>query len=133
MQSMAMKIFDTMGRADLKTDPKFATNDARVQNRDALDASIGQYIGARTQEENLEIFEAAGVTVGPVCSVADLMEHPFVTGRQAIVEMEDRDLGSLPMHNVIPRLSETPGAFRRPAPRLGEHTQEILDELKRKV
>jgi len=133
MQSMAMKIFDTMGRADLRTDPKFATNDARVQNRDELDAIIGQYIGARTQDENLKIFEAAGVTVGPVCSVADLMEHPFVIGRQAIVEMEDRDLGSLPMHNVIPRLSETPGAFRRPAPRLGEHTQEILDELKRKV
>ena len=133
MQSMAMKIFDTMGRADLKTDPRFATNDARVENRDELDAIIGQYIGARTQQENLKIFEAAGVTVGPVCSVADLIEHPFVTGRQAIVEMQDRDLGSLPMHNVIPRLSETPGAFRRPAPRLGEHTQEILDELKRKV
>ena len=133
MQSMAMKIFDTMGRADLKTDPKFSTNDARVKNRDALDVIIGQFIGARTQEENLQLFETAGVTVGPVCSVADLMEHPFVTGRQAIVDMEDRDLGSLPMHNVIPRLSETPGAFRRPAPRLGEHTEEILAELKRKV
>ena len=130
MQSMAMKIFDTMGRPDLKTDPKFSTNDARVANRDALDAIIGAYIGARTQEENLKIFEAAGVTVGPVCSVADLMDHPFVTGREAIIEMEDRDLGSLPMHNIIPRLSETPGALRRPAPRLGEHTQEILDELK---
>lgn len=130
MQSMAMKIFDTMGRPDLKTDPKFSTNDARVANRDALDAIIGEYIGARTQEENLKIFEAAGVTVGPVCSVADLMDHPFVTGREAIIEMEDRDLGSLPMHNIIPRLSETPGALRRPAPRLGEHTQEILDELK---
>ena len=130
MQSMAMKIFDTMGRSDLKTDPKFSTNDARVEHRDELDAIIGCFIGARTQQENLAIFEAAGVTVGPVCSVADLVDHPFVTGRQAIVEMEDRDLGSLPMHNVIPRLSETPGAFRRPAPRLGEHTQEILDELK---
>ena len=130
MQSMAMKIFDTMGRADLKTHPKFATNDARVEHRDELDAIIGDYIGARTQKENLAIFEAAGVTVGPVCSVADLVDHPFITGRQAIVEVEDRDLGSLPMHNVIPRLSETPGAFRRPAPRLGEHTQEILDALK---
>jgi len=129
MQSMAMKIFDAMDRSDLKTDPKYATNDARVKNRDELDVIIGQYIGARTQEENLAIFEAAGVTVGPVCSVADLMDHPFVTGRQAIVEMEDRDLGSLPMHNVIPRLSETPGGFRRPAPRLGEHTVEILEEL----
>ena len=130
MQSMAIKIFDTIERPDLKTDPKFSTNDARVANRDALDAIIGEYIGARTQEENLKIFEAAGVTVGPVCSVADLMDHPFVTGREAIIEMEDRDLGSLPMHNIIPRLSETPGALRRPAPRLGEHTQEILDELK---
>jgi crotonobetainyl-CoA:carnitine CoA-transferase CaiB-like acyl-CoA transferase len=129
MQSMAMKIFDAMDRSDLKTDPKYATNDARVKNRDELDVIIGQYIGARTQEENLAIFEAAGVTVGPVCSVADLMDHPFVRGRQAIVEMEDRDLGSLPMHNVIPRLSETPGGFRRPAPRLGEHTVEILEEL----
>ncbi len=131
MQSMAMKIFDTINRADLKTDPKFATNDARVRNRDALDGIIGDFIGVRTQEENLAIFEAAGVTVGPVCSVADLTDHPFVTGRQAIVELEDRDLGSIPMHNIIPRLSETPGTFRRPAPRVGEHTQEILDELGR--
>ena len=126
-----MKIFDTINRADLKTDPKFATNDARVRNRDALDGIIGDFIGVRTQEENLAIFEAAGVTVGPVCSVADLTDHPFVTGRQAIVELEDRDLGSIPMHNIIPRLSETPGTFRRPAPRVGEHTQEILDELGR--
>lgn len=130
MQSMAMKIFDTIGRPDLKTDPKFSTNDARVQNRDELDQLIGDYIGARTQDENLRIFEAAGVTVGPVCSVADLMDHPFVTGREAIVELEDLDLGSLPMHNIVPRLSETPGGFRRPAPKLGEHTQDILNELK---
>jgi crotonobetainyl-CoA:carnitine CoA-transferase CaiB-like acyl-CoA transferase len=54
-----------------------------------------------------------------------------VTGREAIVRMHDDDLGSLPMHNVIPRLSATPGALRRPAPRLGEHTEEILAELDR--
>jgi crotonobetainyl-CoA:carnitine CoA-transferase CaiB-like acyl-CoA transferase len=66
-----------------------------------------------------------------VCSVADLLDHPYVRGREAIVEMHDADLGSLPMHNVIPRLSATPGAMRRPAPALGEHTQEILEELQR--
>ena len=71
------------------------------------------------------------MTVGPVCSVADLLDHPYVRGREAIVEMQDADLGSLPMHNVIPRLSATPGALRRPAPALGEHTQEILEELLR--
>jgi crotonobetainyl-CoA:carnitine CoA-transferase CaiB-like acyl-CoA transferase len=131
MQSMAMKIFDTIGRPELKSDPRFATNDARVRHRDELDAIIAGFIGKLAQPEALALFEAAGVTVGPVCSVADLLDHPYVLGREAIVEMEDPRLGSLPMHNVIPRLTATPGAMRRPAPALGEHTDEILAELER--
>jgi len=129
MQSMAMRIFDTIGRPELKDDPRFATNAQRVKHRDALDAIIGEFIGARGQEENLALFEAASVTVGPVCSVADLLDHPFVKGREAIVDLPDPDLGTIPMHNIIPRLSGSPGGFRRPAPRLGEHTAEILAEL----
>ena len=131
MQSMAMRILDTIGRPELKTDPRFASNDARVANRDELDGIIGEFIGARTQQENLALFEAAGVTVGPVCSVADLVDHPYVKGREIIVELEDRSMGSVPMHNVVPRLSRSPGGFRRPAPELGEHTAEILAELDR--
>jgi crotonobetainyl-CoA:carnitine CoA-transferase CaiB-like acyl-CoA transferase len=129
MQSMAMRILDTIGRPELKADRRFATNDARVQHRDELDAIIGGFIRSRTQAEALALFEAAGVTVGPVCAVADLLDHPYVRGREAIVEMQDDDLGSLPMHNVVPRLSATPGGMRRPAPALGEHTSEILAEL----
>jgi crotonobetainyl-CoA:carnitine CoA-transferase CaiB-like acyl-CoA transferase len=129
MQSMAMRIFETIGHPELKTDPRFCTNDARVRHRDELDAIIGKFICARTQAQSLGIFEAAGVTVGPVCSVADLLDHPFVVGREAIVELEDLELGSVPMHNIVPRLSESPGGFRRPAPALGEHTAEILAEL----
>ncbi|CAN7543085.1 CoA transferase [Pseudorhodoferax sp. LjRoot39] len=131
MQSMAMRILDTIGRPELKDDPRFATNGARVAHRETLDAIIAAFIGVRSQQDNLDAFEAAGVTVGPVCSVADLMDHPFVTGRQAIVHVEDRELGSIPMHNIVPRLSESPGHFTRPAPRLGEHTAEILAELDR--
>jgi crotonobetainyl-CoA:carnitine CoA-transferase CaiB-like acyl-CoA transferase len=131
MQSMAMRILDTIGRPELKADPRFATNDARVRHRDELDAIIGGFVRRHTQADALALFEAAGVTVGPVCSVADLLDHPYVRGREAIVEMQDDDLGRLPMHNVIPRLSATPGALRRPAPALGEHTEEILAELAR--
>ena len=131
MQSMAMRILDTIGRPELKTDARFATNDARVAHRDALDEIIGAFIGARTQDDNLALFEAAGVTVGPVCSVADLIDHPYAKGREVIVEMEDRSMGSVPMHNIVPRLSHSPGGFRRPAPALGEHTAEILAELDR--
>ena len=131
MQSMAMRLFETIGRPELKDDARFATNDGRVANREALDELIGAFIGARSTEENLALFEAAGVTVGPVCSVADLLDHPYTRGRGVIVEVEDRDVGSLPMHAVVPRLSVSPGGFRRPAPAVGEHTAQILEELAR--
>ena len=131
MQSMAMRIFDTIGRPELKSDPRFKSNAARVANRDELDTIIGAFMRERSQAQNLALFEAAGVTVGPVCSVANLVDHSFIQGREAMVEVEDADMGSLPMHNIIPRLSSSPGGFRRPAPRLGEHTHEILSELDR--
>jgi len=129
MQSMAMRIFDTIGRPELKTDPRFENNDVRVQNKDLLDSIIQEFVARRSQEDNLALFEQAGVTAGPVYSVADLIDHPYVTGREAIVNLADADMGSVPMHNIIPRLSASPGGFRRPAPALGEHTADILAEL----
>jgi crotonobetainyl-CoA:carnitine CoA-transferase CaiB-like acyl-CoA transferase len=131
MQSMAMRILDTIGRPELKDDARFATNEGRVANREELDHIIATFIGARTTQENLDLFEAAGVTVGPVCSMADLLDHPYTNGREAIVRLEDSDMGSLPMHNIVPRLTGSPGGFRRPAPTLGEHTDEIVAELAR--
>lgn len=131
MQSMAERIFDTIGRPELKTDPRFRTNDDRVEHRDELDAIIGEFIGARTQDENLALFEAAGVTVGPICTIADLLTHPYVIGREVMLEVPDADLGSIPMPNIVPRLSGTPGAIRRPAPRVGQDNEEILAELAR--
>jgi crotonobetainyl-CoA:carnitine CoA-transferase CaiB-like acyl-CoA transferase len=129
MQSMAERIMETIGRPELKTDPRFVDNTARVANRNELDEIIGTFIAERSQAENLALFEAAGVTVGPVCSVADLMDDPYVRGREAIVEVEDRDLGSVPMHNVIPRFSAMPEPFRRQAPKVGEHTEDLRREL----
>jgi crotonobetainyl-CoA:carnitine CoA-transferase CaiB-like acyl-CoA transferase len=61
----------------------------------------------------------------------ELLHHPYTRGREAIVDVEDRELGALPMHNVVPRLTGSPGGFRRPAPELGEHTDAILAELDR--
>lgn len=129
MQVMAMRILDTIGRSDLKTDARFANNDARVTHRNELDTIIGGFIAERDTAENLALFETAGVTVGPVCSMAEVLTHPYTLGRQALVELEDQSLGSIPMHNIVPRLSATPGGFRRAAPALGEHNQEILAEL----
>jgi len=70
---------------------------------------------------------AAGVTAGPVYDIADAVDDPHFRER-VLVEGEDRDLGSLPMHDIVPRLSGTPGVWRRPAPTLGEHTDAVLAE-----
>jgi len=129
MQSMAMRILDVIGRPELKTDPRFATNDARVRHREELDALIGAFIGARSAKECMRVFDEAAVTAAPICSVADLMDHPYTLGREAIVTLPDTQLGALPMHNVIPRLSRTPGGFTRPAPALGADTSDIRDEI----
>jgi crotonobetainyl-CoA:carnitine CoA-transferase CaiB-like acyl-CoA transferase len=129
MQAMAMRILDTIGRPELKSDPRFADNDARVAHREELNAIIDEFIGARTQAENLDLFEAAGVTVGPVCSAMDLLDHPYALGREAVVELADAEMGAIAMHNIVPRLTGTPGGFRRPAPAIGEHTGEILAEI----
>ncbi|MEO8666933.1 MAG: CaiB/BaiF CoA-transferase family protein [Bauldia sp.] len=130
MQTMAEKIFHTIGRPELVTDPRFRTNDDRLVNCDALDAIIGEFIGRRSRADNLALFEAAGVTVGPVYSVSELIGHPYIVGREILVESND-PAGSLPMHNVVTRLSATPGGIFRHAPAIGEHTEEILAELSR--
>jgi crotonobetainyl-CoA:carnitine CoA-transferase CaiB-like acyl-CoA transferase len=59
----------------------------------------------------------------------DLAGDPYVTEREVLIEVPDESVGSLPMHNVIPRLSATPGALRRPAPTLGQYNDEILRAL----
>lgn len=129
MQSMAERLFNSIGRGELIEDPRFRTNSDRLRNNDAIDAIVADFIRQRTQAESLALFEAAGVTVGPVCSAADLEIHPYIEGRQVLVHLPDTDMDVLPMHNIVPRLSETPGAMRMPAPQLGEHNSEIFGAL----
>ena len=129
MQTVVERLFKAIGRPELIEDERFATNDARLANNEALDEIIGAYIKDRTLDEVLTFFDAAGVTAGPVHDAASIMEDAHVRERGVIIEVEDADLGSLPMHGVVPRFSRTPGALQRPAPKLDEHRDEILKEL----
>ena len=128
-QAMAERLFRAIGRPELNDDPRFRTNADRLAHREEVEAIVAGFIAVRTQAEALAFFEAADVTVGPVCDEADLADDPYVAEREALVEVPDDVAGSLPMHNIIPRLSATPGALRRPAPALGEHNLEILRAL----
>jgi len=77
----------------------------------------------------MAVFAAAEVTAAPVYDIDQFLADPHVTEREIVVDVPDEQTGRLVMHNIIPRLSDTPGHLRSPAPQLGEHTAEILGQL----
>lgn len=127
-QGMCEKLFRSIGREDLITDPRFARNSDRVRNGEALDAIIADYVGARGMAENLAHFDATGVTIGPIQDARSLEQDNYVAAREALIEVPDAEMpgGWLPMGGHVPRLSETPTILARPAPGLGEHNEAIL-------
>jgi len=125
-QAMAERLFRALGRPELITDPRFRTNADRLAHREEIEAVVAEFVAARSQSEALALFDAAEVTVGPVCDEADLADHPYLAEREVVLELPDAAMAEIPMHNIVPRFSATPGALRHPAPDLGEHNAEIL-------
>ncbi|MBT5829558.1 MAG: CoA transferase, partial [Candidatus Latescibacteria bacterium] len=132
VQSMFERLARTIGQPDLIDDARFLTNEARVQNQEMLNEILQNYFGQCALSEHLEIMDKAGVTVAPVLSVADLIDHPYINGRGILQEASDSDLKDYPIPKPVPRLSLTPGEIIRLAPKLGEHTEEILKMLDEK-
>ena len=129
-QGMCEKLFRSIGREDLIADPRFARNPERVKHAELLDGIIGGFVGARTLAENLAIFDAAGVTIGPVMDAAALETDRYLAERQALIELPDAAMpgGWLPMAGTAPHFSVTPAVLARPAPALGEHSAAVLGE-----
>ncbi len=126
---VARRILLAVGGPDLACDPRFATNATRLANRDAMEAVLARWFAARPAAEALATMRAAGATVGPVHDIADILADPHFRDREIVVEAADPTLGPVLMHDILPRLSATPGRWRRPAPALGEHTAEVLAEV----
>jgi formyl-CoA transferase len=126
---MAERVFTSIGRADLIDNPRYRTNADRVVNAAELDAIIGEFIAQRTQAENVDFFEKAEVTIGPIYDITQILEDPHFIEREVIADYPDPDMGEFPMHHVVPRLSATPGAIGTAAPQLGQHNREILGEV----
>jgi crotonobetainyl-CoA:carnitine CoA-transferase CaiB-like acyl-CoA transferase len=127
-ETMARRVFKAIGRPDMIADERFACNAARVKHRTLVDEAVGGWFSTRTRDEALKTMREAGVTVGPVYTIADAVCDAHFREREIIVDVEDAELGTVPMHNIVPRLSESAGVWRRPAPRLGEHTDAVLAE-----
>ncbi len=126
IQAMAERVFRTIGRADMIDDPRYRTNADRVARVDEVNDIVAVWVAERDQAELLRIFGEAGVTASAIYDQSDICADPHFLGREILVELPDADIGPAPMHNIHPRLSETPGRFIRPAPALGEHTDDVL-------
>lgn len=129
VQKMAANTFAAIGRPDLIDDPRFATNELRVENVEALDEIVGAWARERTREDALEILLRHSVPGAPVMDIADLVHDPHMVAREAIQVVDDPELGPLRMHGVLPRMSRTAGRIRSAGPRLGEHNEEIYRGL----
>lgn len=129
IQAMTERLFRAIGRADMIDDPRFRTNADRLKHIDQVEEPIVAFIAGRTLAETMAAFEAAEVTAAPVYDIDQLLDDPHVAERGVLVDMPDAEMGTVPMHAIIPRLSETPGKLRFPAPALGEHTSEILTAI----
>lgn len=129
IQAMAERLFRAIGRADMIADPRFRTNADRVRHAEACEAPIAAFIAARDLAENLAFFEKAEVTAAPIYDIDQFLADPHVQARGIVVDLPDEELGTVPMHAVVPRLSATPGHIRTPAPALGEHTAALLGEI----
>jgi formyl-CoA transferase len=129
IQAMAERLFRAIGRPDMIDDPRFRTNTDRVRNIDACDGIVAAWIAQRTLAEAMSVFEAAEVTATPIYEIDQLLDDPHVQARAVLVEAPDDEAGSVLMHNIIPRLSETPGRLRAAAPSLGQHTRSVLESI----
>jgi crotonobetainyl-CoA:carnitine CoA-transferase CaiB-like acyl-CoA transferase len=129
MQAMVARLYTALGVPGMVTDPRFATNAARVANAEEAEAPIRDFVAGHTLADGMAFFEKHEITAAPVYGIDQFIADPHVQARQIVVELPDKDMGMVPMHAVVPRLSVSPGALRRPAPELGEHTAEVLSRL----
>lgn len=118
-----------LGLEHLLEDPRFVTNPDRVTHRDELIPLVAEVLATRTTGEWIEVLDAAGVPVGPVQTVDEVVHDPQVLARGMVLETEHPTAGPLRMMGCPVRLSATPPALRTPPPLLGEHTDEVLAEL----
>ncbi|GAB7386864.1 CaiB/BaiF CoA-transferase family protein [Bacillaceae bacterium] len=120
VKTMKLKVFE---------DARFATNPDRVKNRDLLIPLMQEIFKKKTVKEWVALFEEAKIPCGPINKFSDILHDPHVLEREMVVEMQHKELGILKMLGIPIKLSRTPGKIQSAPPKLGEHTELVLQEL----
>jgi formyl-CoA transferase len=127
--SLFRRLMSAIGREDLRDDPALARNDGRAAQMARIDDAIAAWTGKRTQAEVLAAMEAAEVPAGRIYTAADIAADPHYAARGMIEKIIASDGERLKVPGIVPKLSDTPGAIRTQAPKLGEHTDEVLRKI----
>lgn len=109
--------------------PLYATNPLRNQNRATLLLILDEIVATRPAGEWLERMNAAEIPCGPIYAIEEALNDPHVQARRLIVQLEHPSAGPIRSLAFPAIFSDTPVTYRRPPPRLGEHTEEVLAEL----
>ncbi len=125
------RLTEVMDRPDLATNERYATHTSRGSHMEELDGLIAQWTSTVNADDLLQKMHAGGVPAGRIFQVKDMFADPHFKARNAIVRLPHPDLGEFAMHNVAPRLSQTPGRVRHVGPELGQHNQEIYHDMLR--
>jgi crotonobetainyl-CoA:carnitine CoA-transferase CaiB-like acyl-CoA transferase len=120
---------EAFGRPDLVTDPRFVDVQARLRNGDATNEAVESATRRHTTAEVVELLAQAGVPVAPVQDRAAMIADPQVRHRELLVEQVHPSAGRVRMVRPPARFSKTPTSVHRPAPRFGEHSDEVLAGL----
>lgn len=123
------RLCHVMERPDLALDPRFAANADRVANRDALTAELSSELRRRPVLEWTERFWPKGVPAAPIQTLPEVFSDPQVLHRDMVISVPHPTAGQVRMTGIPIKLTQTPGAVRRPPPLLGEHTAEVLSEV----
>jgi crotonobetainyl-CoA:carnitine CoA-transferase CaiB-like acyl-CoA transferase len=121
---MAERFLQAYGLGELLDDERFASNEARVRHGAELDDRIAGAIAERTLADNLRVIENHSLTAVAVQTVADIERDPHWAARDLLLNVPNGH-GTVRMHNVVPRLSETPGEVRRAGGAIGQDNQSI--------
>lgn len=122
-------IADKLGRPEWKADPRFVTNDVRVQNRVILEAMIEELTVTRTTRDWLDLLEGSGMPYAAINDVKDTLDHEHVRARGMVTRVDHPACGPMDLVSPPVKYSETLAGVRSPPPTLGEHTDHVLTEV----
>ena len=127
-QSIAERVMHLVGHPEVIEEPWFGSGAERAKHADELDGYVGGWIARHDLDEVVRVFEEAHAAIAPIYNIEQIMEDPQYQALNSITSVDDPDLGSVKMQNVMFRMSDTPGQIRWAGRRLGQDNRAVYCE-----